>query len=80
MKVAVPTASEGGPEDNVGQHFGRTLTYTIVDIDDGSFEVIPNTSRHMGGVGYPPEILHKAGIDVLLCRGLGTKAIHAFKS
>jgi len=80
MKVAVPTASEGGLEDNVEEHFGRTQTYTIVDVDAGTFDVIPNTSHHMGGLGYPPEILDRSGVKVLLCRELGRRAIQMFSS
>jgi len=80
MKVAVPTASDGGLDDKVGEHFGRTPTYTIVEVETGTFDVIPNTSHHTGGTGYPPEILHNTGVKVLLCRGLGKRAIQTFSS
>jgi predicted Fe-Mo cluster-binding NifX family protein len=33
----------------------------------------------MGGEGYPPEIMAKEGADVLICRGLGRRAITMFK-
>ncbi len=33
----------------------------------------------MGGQGYPPEILRQAGVIILLCSGLGRRAIKMFE-
>jgi len=33
----------------------------------------------MGGQGYPPEIMAKAGVDVMICAGLGRRAIMMFE-
>jgi predicted Fe-Mo cluster-binding NifX family protein len=41
--------------------------------------VIPNTSKHRGGVGVPPEFISKTGTHVMLCSGLGSKAVHLFE-
>ena len=79
MKVCIPTTGEGGIDDFVGQHFGRVPTYTLVDIDTNEVEVIPNTSEHRGGVGVPPEFISKTGTHVMLCSGLGPKAVHIFE-
>ena len=35
----------------------------------------PNTSEHMGGQGLPADLLANMGIDVVLCQGLGRRAI-----
>ena len=78
MKIAIPTNGERGLDEQVGEHFGRVSTYTIMDDDTGEVETIKNTSHHMGGQGYPPEILADAGVGVLLCRGLGRRAIQMF--
>jgi predicted Fe-Mo cluster-binding NifX family protein len=78
MKIAVPTNGDKGLEEPVGEHFGRVPGYTIVDDETGDVEVIENTSHHLGGRGYPPEILAEAGVEVLLCRGLGRRAIQMF--
>ena len=61
MKICVPTMGEKGLDELIGEHFGRVPTYTIVDLDTNAVKVIPNTSEHMGGVGYPPEIMVKEG-------------------
>jgi len=67
-----------GLDDVVGEHFGRVPTYTIVDLETNEVKVIPNTSEHMGGAGYPPEIMAREGVTTLICRGLGQRAISMF--
>lgn len=75
MRVCVPSAGPGGLDDLVGEHFGRVPTYTIYDTETGEVEILPNESEHMGGVGLPAEHLAQAGVDVVICSGLGRRAI-----
>ena len=79
MRICIPTMGENGLNDIVGEHFGRVPTYTIVDLDTNEVKVIPNTSEHMGGHGYPAEIMMREKIDVLVCRGLGRRALSMFE-
>jgi predicted Fe-Mo cluster-binding NifX family protein len=79
MKVSIPTMGDKGLDESVGEHFGRVPTYTIVDLDTNEVTVIPNTSHHMGGHRQPPEILQSKGINVMICRGLGRRAIAMFQ-
>jgi predicted Fe-Mo cluster-binding NifX family protein len=79
MKVAIPTMGNNGMDEYVSEHFGRAPTFTVVDLGTNEVRVIPNTSEHMGGSGYPPEILANAGVKVMLCRGLGPRAINMFE-
>ena len=74
-RVCVPTEGPGGLDDRVGEHFGRVPTYTIYNAETGEVEVMDNTSEHAGGSGLPAQILAGLGIDVLLCSGLGRRAI-----
>jgi len=78
LKIAIPTMGNKGLDEQVGQHFGRVPTYTIIDTETDKVEVFDNTSEHMGGVGLPAEILSKRGIHVLVCSGLGRRAIMLF--
>jgi predicted Fe-Mo cluster-binding NifX family protein len=78
MKICIPTMGNNGLDDFVGEHFGRVPTYTIVDIDTNEVKVISNTSEHMGGVGHPPEIMAREGVNILVCRNLGRRAISMF--
>jgi len=79
MKLCIPTIGNKGMDDVVGEHFGRVPTYTVVDLDTNEIKVIPNTSHHMGGQGDPPEIMVKEGVNVMICQGLGRRAIGMFK-
>ena len=79
MKICIPTMGENGLDNLVGEHFGRVPTYTIVDLDTNEVKVIPNTSEHGGGQGYPPEIMAREGVNVMICQGLGRRAISMFE-
>ena len=79
MKICIPTIGENGLDNLVCEHFGRVPTYTIVDLDTNEVKVIPNTSEHMGGQGHPPEIMAREGVNVMVCRGLGRRAITMFE-
>ncbi len=74
-RIVVPTDGKGGVDGKVAMHFGRCDTYTFLNDDGDIVEVIENTSSHMGGTGLPPELMKEHGADILLCKGLGMKAI-----
>jgi predicted Fe-Mo cluster-binding NifX family protein len=78
MKICIPTMGNKGLEEEIGEHFGRVPTYTIIDLDTKEIKVIPNTSTHMGGSSYPPEIMAREKVDILICRGLGRRALGMF--
>ena len=79
MRVCFPTEGSAGLEERVGEHFGRVPTYTIVDDRTEEVEVIPNDSTHKGGKGLPANLLAEEGVDVMVCSGLGRKAIRLFE-
>jgi predicted Fe-Mo cluster-binding NifX family protein len=68
-----------GLDETVSEHLGRSPTFTIVNLETGEVKVLPNTSQHTGGSSYPPQILYEANVDVMLCSGLGPKAIRMFE-
>jgi len=75
MKIVIPTNDKKGLDDKIAEHFGRCLTYTFLNGKGEVMEIIDNTSEHMSGAGLPPEIMKKHGADVLLCKGLGPRAL-----
>lgn len=79
MKICVPTLGQEGLNDAVCEHFGRAPTFTAVDMETNEVTVMPNISEHMGGVGVPPEHLADKGIHVMLCSGLGPRAVQMFE-
>jgi predicted Fe-Mo cluster-binding NifX family protein len=76
MKIVIPTDNKKGLNDAVAEHFGRCKTYTFLDEEGKVIEIIDNTSEHMGGVGLPPELMKKHGANILLCKGLGPRALN----
>ena len=92
MKICIPTMGERGLDELVSEHFGRAPTFTVVDLEglegkelEGSavaseaVKVVPNTSEHFGGVGHAPEIISGEDVEVMLCGGLGPRAIQMFE-
>ena len=79
MKISVPTMGDKGLDELVSEHFGRAPSFTIVDTETEDVKVVSNTSEHFGGVGTPPELLSKEGVEVMLCGGLGPKAVKMFE-
>lgn len=79
MKIVIPTNDKKGLDAGIAEHFGRCRTYTFLDEDGEILDVIDNTSEHMGGKGLPPELMKEHGADILLCRGLGPRALSLCK-
>ena len=79
MKIVIPTEDKEGLDSRVAEHFGRGNTYTFLDEKGKVIEIIDNTSEHMGGLGLPPELMKEHGADVLLCRGIGPRALNLCK-
>ncbi len=75
MRIVIPTDDKKGLDDTVAEHFGRCNTYTFLDEHGNVVEIIRNTSEHMGGHGMPPEIMKRHKADILLCRGIGPRAL-----
>lgn len=66
---------EKGMDEMVGGHFGKSPGYVIYDTETKNFVTISNTSEHLGGIGLPPELLAKHGVNVVVCTNLGPKAV-----
>ena len=79
MKIAIPTNDKKGLDSKIAGHFGRCLTYTFLNEKGEVLEVIDNTSEHTGGSELPPELMKKHGVDVLLCKDIGQRAINLCK-
>jgi predicted Fe-Mo cluster-binding NifX family protein len=78
MKVCIPTMGNGGMEEAVSQHFGRSATFTLVNLDTNEVQVLQNIGEHMGGSVLPTDILRDRGVNVMIVGGLGPRAIQAF--
>jgi predicted Fe-Mo cluster-binding NifX family protein len=66
---------KGGMDDELSEHFGGSPTFTIVDTETKDVKIVPNQSEHFGGSGKAPEQIESTGATVVICRGLGPKAM-----
>jgi predicted Fe-Mo cluster-binding NifX family protein len=76
--ICIPTLDENGLLSEVSIHFGKTPYFTLIELEEDEIKeinVIESRGKHKGGSKTPAEIIIDSGADVLICRGLGTKAI-----
>jgi predicted Fe-Mo cluster-binding NifX family protein len=69
MKIAIAT-----DRGRVSAHFGRCLSYTIVDVQGGNVagrEEIPNPGHTPG---FLPRFLHEKGVEAIIAGGMGPQA------
>ena len=80
-KTAIPISTSNGRSSIIADHFGRSeLFYIIVDENDPSQdEIVNNRGNHFGGSITTPEFLVNLGIDTVISKGMGRKAITAFE-
>ena len=81
VRVAIPIMDESGFKSIVSEHFGRAPYYLVVDVDMESKDVVearvvgnPFLEDHKPGV--IPLFLKKIGADVVVCCGIGFKAVN----
>lgn len=76
MIAAIPTNNkEQGLNSGIADHFGRCLAYMLFDGNGILIKKIKNNSQHGGGRGLPPEIMKEHGVDAVLCRDMGPRAV-----
>ena len=78
MIVCIPTMSDSGMDAEVGAHFGRSPYFTFVDTSSGEVRVVENSGTHHGGARTPAQLIVDEGPEVLLCSGLGRRAVAIF--
>lgn len=76
MKVCVPTENDSGMKSTAYGHFGSAPFFTVVDTESGKVEVIQNANdQREHGTCSPMRHLVSRGIDAVICRGMGRRAI-----
>jgi len=79
MKIAIPTKGDKGMEDVVSDVFGRSETYTIIDVSDGlisNVEVVKNpAASYKHGAGpIVTKMLADMEVTAVAARELGLGA------
>lgn len=49
MRICLPTEAPGGPTAALSGHFGSAPTFTLMDTDSGTVEVLENSGPHNAG-------------------------------
>ncbi|MDD5617656.1 MAG: NifB/NifX family molybdenum-iron cluster-binding protein [Candidatus Omnitrophica bacterium] len=76
MRICIPTETEDGLKAKVNAHFGSATYFTIYDTENNTAEAIPNNNQyHIHGMCQPMGILSGKNIDVVICSGMGLRAI-----
>ena len=76
MWICIPTSGDGGLAASLSDHFGRAPGYTFVEPSSGRVWTVPNPSaRHEHGACRPLDAFGERLPDVLLCRGIGRRAL-----
>ena len=79
MKIGIPVLEENGMDSPLSQHFGQAEIFAILDDSTDELTFIKNDGQHHGGILLPPDLLNKSGVNVMLCGGLGVKAVQLFQ-
>jgi predicted Fe-Mo cluster-binding NifX family protein len=81
MRICIPTINAGGQLSQVCDHFGSAPYFTIYDYQTGAYETLNNSGHeHEHGTCHPIENLKGKGIDCIVCKGLGRRALNKLNS
>ncbi len=82
-RIAFPVQDHLGLDDIIFEHFGHAPAYLLIDISqDGTIlktQVLDNPYQEEHGPGVIPSLLANAGVNVLICRGMGRRAVEYFQ-
>ncbi len=83
MRIAFPVEDHRGLDDRIFEHFGHAPAFLLVDVDGEGrvtgVSTLDNTFQGHHGPGMVPALLARAGVNVLICRGLGRRAMEYFR-
>ena len=80
MMLCMPVMADGGLEVGLSAHFGSSPYFMLVDMPSGRRMTLPNghAENDHGRCG-PARSLEGRRIDVVVCRGLGRRALQRLK-
>ncbi|OGV48082.1 MAG: hypothetical protein A2X49_12775 [Lentisphaerae bacterium GWF2_52_8] len=80
MRICIPTSTSEGKKAAVNGHFGSTPFFAILDSDSAAIEFIENPNQHHShGMCQPLSYLAGKDIDVVICEGMGARAVQKLK-
>jgi predicted Fe-Mo cluster-binding NifX family protein len=79
MKICIPILEQNGFDSPLSSHFGQASGFAMLEEETNTLSFVVNNGSHHGGTKTPAEIIAAAGANVVLCGGLGGKAVHLFE-
>ena len=82
MKIAVTAETNNGLESTIAQHFGHAPFFILIDLSEGkvtSVNGIENPFAEKHDPGQIPGFIKEQKADVMLCGGIGGRAIQFFQ-
>lgn len=79
MQICIPVLEQNGFNSAVSPHFGKASVFAVVNDETNEISFMENSGTHHGGALTPAQIIGQAGVDVVLCSGLGVKAVQLFE-
>lgn len=81
MRLCIPTMDDAGQDAKLCEHFGSAPYFTVYDSETDSYETVNNSDHeHEHGTCHPMDNLKSKGIDCVVCRGLGRRALEKLNS
>ena len=80
MRICLPVIEDRGMDSRISEHFGKTPLFAFYDDETQKLEIIKINGKHGGGRLTPAEIILAAGVDLLLCANLGSKAVQVLSN
>jgi predicted Fe-Mo cluster-binding NifX family protein len=80
MKICIPTIGDKGFDDKICEHFGGSRFFTVFDTETNDYQVIPNIENREHGNCAPIDLIKDKGTEILVCEGLGKRAIQRLNS
>ncbi|SHH55303.1 NifB/NifX family molybdenum-iron cluster-binding protein [Thermosipho atlanticus] len=79
MKIALPVVENRGANSLISEHFGHAPFFAFVKIDEGKIEInIEKNPLEEHNPGEIPEYLKNQGVNLIIVRGIGQRAISFF--
>jgi predicted Fe-Mo cluster-binding NifX family protein len=76
--VAVPSVGAGGLDARRSSHFGKSPSFTLVELvegETGDVRVIPNERHSEGGCQIAAQLLASQGASALVAGGIGARPL-----
>ena len=82
MKIAIPLIENIDENSRISEHFGHAPYFAFVDLNENkeySYEIEKNPLENHS-TGEIPQYMHEKGVELMVVRGIGMKAINVFEN